>query len=326
MNVGGGGNITINGFAPGAGLNRGSEISVQNMAAADALAGSQLGGSMGRIQTARPSASPASLCRERLMDQLQSRELGARKTARLGLAAMDQQEQAANQRYATDSSLRGQMYSSDAQLGAKRMEMQQRLRQQQMLGEIYRGSGGDPVKAARAAASLGLDGKSFQDMAAADQTRTQNNVKDARSTFDNMFTRDGKNGPERDENAEAMANQLADQIAPGYSTMSAEQRAAARPKIIEATRMVQGMNTLRNSTWAQKFGIDDPTPGYSQLPDLNGALVDSTGFLEGLLKPNAGRSDTKITLRDGSVRYLPKGSLTEAQERILEQNGAKRAN
>lgn len=49
VNVGGGGNITINGFAPGAGLNRGSQISAQNMAAADNLAG---GGSSLRSQGA----------------------------------------------------------------------------------------------------------------------------------------------------------------------------------------------------------------------------------------------------------------------------------
>lgn len=222
------------------------------------------------------------------------------------------------------NSLRGTMYTADSQLGARQLEMQQKLRQQQMLGGIYQAAGGDPVKAAKLAATYGIDGKSFQDMAAADQARAQGNVKDARSTFENMFTREGKNGPERDENAEAMANQLADQIAPGYSRMSVEERAAVRPKIIDATRMVQNMNTLRNTGWLQKVGVDAPTPAYSQLPDLGGSTVSDVGFWEGLTTPDVRSGDKKISLRDGGVRYLPQGSLTESQLRLLQNNGAVR--
>lgn len=225
------------------------------------------------------------------------------------------------------NSLRGTMYTADAQLGAKQMEMQQKLRQQQALGELWKVSNGKPEVFQQLAMQYGMTdaAKTGGEMVAARQTQAQANVKDARSTFESMFTRDGKNGPERDENAEAMANQLADQVAPGYSRMSIEERAAARPKVIEATRMVQGMNTLRNSTWGQKVGIDDPTPAYSQMPDLNGAQVDGVGWLEGAAKADVGRGDTKITLRDGTTRYVPKGQLTEAQQRILEENGAKRA-
>lgn len=222
------------------------------------------------------------------------------------------------------NSLRGTMYTADTQLGAKQLEMQQRLRQQQLMGGIYQAAGGDPVKAAKLAASYGLDGKSFQDMAAADQTRTQGNVKDARSTFENMFTRDGKNGPERDENAEAMAHQLASQIVPGWENMSAEQRAANRTKVVDATRVVQNMNTLRNTGWLQKAGIDAPTPAYSQLPDLGGATVSDVGFWEGLTTPDVRSGDKKISLRNGDKRYLPQGTLTESQLRLLQNNGAVR--
>lgn len=222
------------------------------------------------------------------------------------------------------NSLRGTMYSADATLGAKRMEMERSLRQQAMMGSIFQAAGGDPVKASRIAATYGIDGKSFQDMSASDQTRTQNNVKDARSTFENMFTRDGKNGPERDENAEALANNLAAKIVPGWENMNAEQRAANRTKVVDATRMVQGMNSLRNNSWAQKIGLDAPTPAYSQLPDLNGAAVTDVGLWESLTTPDVRSGDKKISLRDGGVRYLPQGQLSESQLRILQDNGAKR--
>ena len=228
-------------------------------------------------------------------------------------------------RYGSDNSLRGQMYSSDAQLGAKRMEMQQRLRQQQAIGGAFRDNKGDPVATARALASAGLTdaAKSFQDMAGADQARTQGNVKDARSTFENMFTRDGKNGPERDENGEALAHQLASQIVPGWENMSAEQRAANRTKVVEATRMVQGMNSLRNNGIGQRLGIDNQTPAYSQLPDMNGAVVGDVGWWDGMTTPGVSKGDKRITLRGGQERYLPQGSLTEAQLRILQENGAR---
>ncbi|PTT41117.1 hypothetical protein DBR23_06645, partial [Acidovorax sp. HMWF018] len=253
-----------------------------------------------------------------------SRELGARKNARLLLDTANNMEASADRRYGADTSLRGTMYGADTQLTDKQMEMQQKLRQQQALGGIYQAAGGDPVKAARLAASYGLDGKQFTDMAAADQTRTQSNVKDARSTFDNMFTRDGKNGPERDENAEALANDLAAKIVPGWENMSAEQRAANRTKVVDATRMVQGMNTLRNNSWFQKVGIDAPTPAFSQLPDLSGATVSDVGMWEGLTTPDVRSGDKKISLRDGGTRYLPQGTLTESQLRILQNNGATR--
>lgn len=237
-----------------------------------------------------------------------------------------QQVASAASMYGSDNSLRGTMYSADSQLGAKRMEMERSLRQQQLVGEAFRRSGGDPVATAKALAGAGLTepAKSFQDMAASDQTRTQNNVKDARSTFENMFTRDGEKGPERDENAEALANNLAAKIVPGWENMSAEQRAANRTKVVDATRMVQGMNSLRNNSWTQKIGLDAPTPAYSQLPDLNGATVTDVGLWEGLTTPDVRSGDKKISLRDGGVRYLPQGQLSESQLRILQDNGAKR--
>ena len=228
-------------------------------------------------------------------------------------------------RYGSDNSLRGQMYSSDAQLGAKRMEVERSLRQQQAIGGAFRDNKGDPVATARALAGAGLTdaAKSFQDMAGADQTRTQNNVKDARSTFDNMFTRDGKSGPERDENAEALAHSLASQIVPGWENMSAEQRAANRTKVVDATKVLQGMNRERNASLGQWLGVSKPTPAYSQLPDLNGAQVGEVGFLDGLTPWGPTHGATKVTLRNGQERYIPKGELSESQQRLLENNGAR---
>ncbi|WP_157667124.1 MULTISPECIES: hypothetical protein [unclassified Acidovorax] len=369
------GDITVNGFAPGAGLGLGSGPNAQNMAAANNLAATdslrsqgaalsgQLAGGSGvpampqtlhsgndwasrkNLENLRTSASSIYDSQSQwgnkakaaadvsAYQNAQAMDTAARTGSDPGSvsrtnaqASMFGSKTAADaSRYGSDNSLRGQMYSSDAQLGAKRMEMERGLRQQQLVGEVFRRSGGDPVATARALAGAGLTdaAKSFQDMAGADQTRTQNNVKDARSTFENMFTRDGKNGPERDENGEALAHQLASQIVPGWENMSAEQRAANRTKVVEATRMVQGMNSLRNNGIGQRLGIDDQTPAYSQLPDMNGAVVGDVGWWDGMTTPGVSKGDKRITLRGGQERYLPQGSLTEAQLRILQENGAR---
>lgn len=228
-------------------------------------------------------------------------------------------------RYSSDNSLRGTMYSTDATLGAKRMEMERSLRQQQLMGGIYQAAGGDPAKAAKLAASYGLDGKSFQDMAAADQTRAMKNVEDARDTFKDLFTTpDGK----IDKNAEANAHVMAAKIVPGWENMSAEQRAANRTKVVDAVKLVQGMNATKDTGWLQKIGLDSPNGAYSQLPELvskdgKRAQVGEVGWWEGVTTPNVSRGDTVITLPNGTKRYL-RGQLEESQAALLEQNGAQR--
>lgn len=228
-------------------------------------------------------------------------------------------------RYGSDNSLRGTMYSADSQLGAKRMEMERSLRQQQLMGGIYQAAGGDPAKAAKLAASYGLDGKSFQDMAAADQTRTMKNAEDARDTFKDLFlTPDGK----IDKNAEANAHVMAAKIVPGWENMSAEQRAANRTKVVDAVKLVQGMNATKDTGWLQKIGLDSPNGAYSQLPELvskdgKRAQVGEVGWWEGMTTPNVSRGDTVITLPNGTKRYL-RGQLEESQAALLEQNGAQR--
>ena len=244
-----------------------------------------------------------------------------------GMAAGDRDD--ATRRHTSDNSLRGSeasaaatRYSADAQLGAKQMEMQHKLRQQQLMGDIYRAAGGDPVKAAELAASYGIDPKQFADMAGAQQTRAKANSEDAQSTFKGLFTdKDNK----RDEHAEAQAHQLASQIVPGWENMNPEQRNANRAKVVDATRAVQGMNKLRNNGWLQAAGWDKPTPEYSQLPDLDGATIGDVGFLEGAARKDVGKNDIKITLRNGENRFIPAGTLSEAQLRMLQDNGATRS-
>jgi hypothetical protein len=156
-------------------------------------------------------------------------------------------------------------------------------------------------------------------MAAADQARGKANSEDAQSTFKGMFLdKDGKPDP----NGEAMAHHLASQIVPGWENMSQEQRNANRSKVVEYTNMLQQANKNRDTGWLQKFGLAPSSTARSQIPDLNGAVVDEVGWFEGALKPNIGRGDKKVTLRDGSQMYFD--SLNEAQQRLLETNGARR--
>lgn len=244
-----------------------------------------------------------------------------------GMAAGDRDD--ATRRHTSDNSLRGSeasagatRYAADARRGSEQAETQQKLRQQQLMGGIYQAAGGDPVKAAKLAAGYGIDPKQFTEMAGAEQTRAQANSKDARSTFDSVFVdKDGK----RDERAEAQAHQLASRVVPGWENMNPEQRNANRAKVVDATRAVQGMNSLRNNGWGQAVGWDAPTPEYSQLPDLNGATVGEVGLWDGATTPKVSSGDTRITLRSGEQRHIPAGTLSEAQLRMLQDNGAMRS-
>lgn len=270
--------------------------------------------------------------RPRLRSEVEAETARARMAQDAQIAQMQNQTAQRGQdvsadasRYGSDNSLRGTVYSADSQLGAKRMEMERSLRQQQLMGGIYQAAGGDLAKAAKLAASYGLDGKSFQDMAAADQTRTMKNAEDARDTFKDLFTTpDGK----IDKNAEANAHVMAAKIVPGWENMSAEQRAANRTKVVDAVKLVQGMNATKDTGWLQKIGLDSPNGAYSQLPELvskdgKRAQVGDVGWWEGMTTPNVSRGDTVITLPNGTKRYYP-GQLEESQAALLEQNGAQR--
>lgn len=230
-------------------------------------------------------------------------------------------------RYGSDNSLRGTMYSADSQLGAKRMEMERSLRQQATMGKLWEMSQGKPEVFRGLAMQAGLTdaAKLGGDMAAADQTRTLKNVEDARDTFKDLFTTpDGK----IDKNAEANAHVIATKVVPGWENMSAAERAANRTKVIDAVKLVQGMNSAKDTNWAQKFGLSNPNGAYSQLPELvdkNGkqAQVGDVDWWEGMTTPNVSRGDTVITLPNGTKRYYP-GQLEESQAALLEQNGAQR--
>lgn len=370
------GDITINGFAPGAGLNLGSGASSpQNMAAADNLAASnditprlraqaQYDAEVANAQRINDmqqrmngAGSKAAMLDLRSPEYLAARNASVTstisrdgrprlrseveaETARTRMAQDAQTAQMQNQtvqrgqeltadasRYGSDNSLRGTMYSADSQLGAKRMEKESSLRQQAMMGKLWEMSQGKPEVFRSLAMQAGLPdaAKLGGDMAAADQTRAMKNAEDARDTFKDLFlTPDGK----IDKNAEANAHIMAAKIVPGWESMSAEQRAANRTKVVDAVKLVQGMNATKDTSWLQKIGLDNPNGAYSQLPELvskdgKRAQVGEVGWWEGMTTPNVGRGDTVITLPNGTKRYL-RGQLEESQAALLEQNGAQR--
>lgn len=85
----------------------------QNLAAADALSSRSQGESLARVTAA---SQPQRTQRDGLMDQLQSREIGARKTARYALAAMDQRDQNLTAQRGQDLSYDSAMRGHDVQL------------------------------------------------------------------------------------------------------------------------------------------------------------------------------------------------------------------
>lgn len=326
------GDITINGFAPGAGLGRGSIISPQNMAAADALAGTQHDESMARVQARmaaeapRPTLrDPSDARREQLMGQLQSREVGARKSARLALAAMDQKEQAANTRYSSDNSLRGQIYSSDAQLGAKRMEMQRGLQQQQLKGAIFREAGGKPEVAAQIAASYGLDPKDFTDMASASQTRDHNATTNARKRLEGMAVRDDdKGGTVVDPGRLARLESTLGKMAPGWQHMSEPEQAKHLATAEASVNLLEGLNDRRNNGFWQSIGVDGSSASLDKLPieAMKGGRLKTVKALEGAFTGGGvERKDYVIETEGGHKLYLPRDKVNQGELELLKSRG-----
>mgnify|MGYP003599605169 CR=1 FL=1 len=269
---------------------RGNGPNAQNMAAADALSDRGQQESMGRVraqmaqeQQARQD-SPDSL-RRQAMDRLNSGRPGSRKDAQSLFDAASNMEVAATSRYTSDNSLRGQMYSSDAQLGTKRMEMQRGLQQQQLKGAIFREAGGKPEVAAQIAASYGLDPKDFTDMASASQTRDHNASTNARKRLEGMAVRsDGKGGTVVDE----------------------------------------GLNDRRNNGFWQSIRVDGPSASLDKLPieAMKGGRLKTVKALEGAFTGGGvEREDYVIETEGGHKLYLPRDKVNQGELELLKSRG-----
>lgn len=229
-----------------------------------------------------------------------------------------------------DSTLRGQsvqMRGQDMDLQGrilpKQMEMEYNARMRAARAQIFQQAGGDPAKAAQIAQSYGMDGKDFLDAATSSEALGAARVKSGRAALENMsITQDKDGNPVISEAVTAQNAAIANQLTEGrWNSMSAAERAAATPRVQAGSNVFQGMNNLRDTGLLQAVGLDPASPAYDKLPDMQGAKEGTVGFFEGAMTPKVSVGDRKVTLRDGSVRYIPNGKLGDAERTLLREMG-----
>lgn len=223
------------------------------------------------------------------------------------------------------NSLRGQMYSSDAQLGAKQMEMQQRLRQQQLKGEIFRAAGGKPEAAAQIAASYGLDPKDFTDMASASQTRDHNATTNARKRLEGMAVRsDDKGGTVVDPGRLARLESTLGKMSPGWQHMSEPEQAKHLATAEASVNLLEGLNDRRNNGFWQSIGVDGSSASLDKLPieAMKGGRLKTVKALEGALTGGGvERKDYVIETEGGHKLYLPRDKVNQGELELLKSRG-----
>lgn len=222
------------------------------------------------------------------------------------------------------NSLRGTMYTADSQLGAKQMEMQQRLRQQQAMGELWKASGGDPAKFQSLAMQYGLPDAAKQggDMAQSEQARAQGAATSASKRLEGMAVRDdGKGGSVVDQGRLAMLNSTLTKMAPGWQHMNEAEQAALYGKAESSVNLLEGLNDRRNNSFWQSIGVDGKSPELRNLPDMSGGRLKAVGPIDGATTGGGvARNDYVVEVGKHKL-YLPRDKVNQGELELLKARG-----
>jgi hypothetical protein len=203
-----------------------------------------------------------------------------------------------------------QRRGQDMTAAERRAERDSRLRQQQAMGEIWQKSGGNARVAADMALSAGLDGSGFLNIG---QTAQALDKTDRDEAFQSMAW-----AAETDENdkitdrGRALLTKQIESIVPGYSRMSAEERAAVQPLVNGGLKALRGMNQTRNTGWWPAIlGGERSKPAMTALPkDLRaGGMAEDVGVGEGVWNNNVEIGDMAVRLNNGQTLRLPRGEV-----------------
>lgn len=317
--------------------------SLRNVVAADTLSARSSGApveTQAQPQGAAPRASgsgfgllDADYRRERSLrmdaDQLKPGSRGALRAFyerqaqgdRLGSAERVAGMQDGTTRRGQDMELQGQRERMAGALSIKQAEMARDGRLRAATAALWQQAGGDPETFQNLAMQYGLTeaAKTGGDMAAAVQGRRQNASKAAVGRLESLAAgEDGKTDATRLARVRALANS----VVPNFEAMDEDSQLAAWPRVLAAVNTVEGMNQLRDPTIGNMIGLSPDSPAKMTMPDLRGAKVTETGFFEGLTTPKVSKGDYKVTLKNGTVQYIPRESATENELELLKQQGA----
>lgn len=357
-NVGGGGNITINGFAPGAGLNLGSGPNARNMAAGDALAGRSQAESMARVQGgmgggggSAPQMPQAPTVRHSGNDWQARNDLrnamvsatsitndggkwdkhkgvSPERAYAAGLAETDAKLRGAQPgvdvaTLQSNNSLRGSLASADA----SRYGSDNSLR-----GAVY---SADSSRAGQMATARSKQQelaynrqrdalKDSMDIEKHNQTIGHNATNNARDRLKGMAVRDdGKGGTVVDEGRLARLESTLTKMSPGWAQSGEATQAGLLRKAEASVNILEGLNNQRNNGWLQAFGIDGKSAQLDNLPhkEMKGAKLNEVGFADGVTTPGTSRKDYVIETSGGHKLYLPRSSVNQGELELLKSLG-----
>lgn len=143
-----------------------------------------------------------------------------------------------------------------------------------------------------------------------------------RAAFKNKFDTLDKDGkPIARPDMEAAANELVMRQNPNWSQLSPPERAQLQSDAFDHISLVGNLRDHQNNSIWQTLGLKNPDVRADRMPDLKGAKLEETGFLEGKLTPNASSGDYKLTTKDGKTMFLGRDKVTEDQLSYLKRMG-----
>lgn len=332
------GDITINGMPSGFGLGRGSIISPQNMAAADALAGRDNLRSMGGMPSAPMASAPVALHSGnswQARNDLRNLEVSASSIANQSGRVTNDRGRVINPgvgdngaREAYQAALKQDLAMRSAQPG---LDLETNKSNNSLRSDIFKAQTGADVS--RYAADQGLRGEIFKAAAtersaraaaaaaaqkqASDDVIRQNklDIENADRTRDrfSIYGADGK----RDEAATNQAILALDKIVPDFSRMSEDARGRALPHADALFNIYNRTRSGRELGLGQAvFG--NTNPQNDSLPDFKGGKLLQQG-LAGALPGQAGKDGYYVRMPNGREVQLGAG-LSENELKLIRRN------
>ena len=242
-------------------------------------------------------------------------------------AQRGQDVSAETSRYGHDSSFAGTKYGADAQLHGKQMEQQYKLRQQQMMGQLWQESGGDPMKFQGLAMQYGLPdaAKAGGEMARDTQTYQHNAANNARKRLEGMAVqRNEKNEEYVNQGRLAKLESTLAKMAPNYQHLSEPEQAKLLGKAEASVNLLQGLNSRQNSSFWQSIGVDGDKAELNNIPHeaMKGAKLMEVGLSEGTFTGGGvARNDYAIKTEGGHTLHIPRATTNQGVLELLKELG-----
>ena len=228
-------------------------------------------------------------------------------------------------RYGADRRLEGDLMQAEATTQAASLRGRQASMAAQMerqaASQAMQMAGGDYNIAARIYAEMGYDGSKLLNMASAEQGIAIKNREDSEAYLKDLSSNDdGKVDPGRLARNQALANDI---TGGKWASATPAERKELQGDVRRGIQLLEGLNQYRDTGLMQAVGLDDSSPAFSSLPNVQGATITRVGLVDGAVTPKAGKGDFQINTPSGEVLYVPASALDQASLKMLERMGAK---